>query len=413
MLLPINSAENTNIARAEREHIPNFARRAISALALTSMLASQTPNTEPLAQYVDSMASSTVDALDFDVSDSLSYLKASEGLLLLGVGVISYIALGGQLPSVDIPEVQIPGETDESIRVSVEGTKIYENDIYIPMTVVSRVGVQVRENEAGLFDFMPFVDGGPSWGTQKVDLYGVGDVDIAIDGRVEIYRDEVTPTTIHVNISTFRTWRPRLRMESLEFNPDGDEMSGLIGEPSTRDRATKAALVAMQTLVANEGCRAASEALIKEDVIAPVVREIIASNQMRDFIEYDPSRDDIKIVMSAPPEENALATKEEFREYYTSDQTYSNRDTDEMLTAPQLGQDDALDLLADLADEVDKFTVVDGAGETLNIEQLIERRTFCEQNVLGEVVDINVGRSGEPFVGDRDTLTEGNVAQED
>lgn len=373
-------------------------KKVTSGLVGLAMLG--TLNTQVFRDEITDMSTQQI-IENISADELVTLLSGKETAFIAGAGLFYYGYTNGLFDGLELPSAQIAGQSEESITASIENTSVYENDIYIPLTVVSRVGVQVRENEAGLFDFIPLVEGGPSWGTQKVDLYGVGDVDIAIDGRIQIFRDDTDKEVIHVNISPFRTWRPALRMETLVFNPDGDEMSGLIGEPSTRDRATNAALVAMQTLVANEGCRAANEALITEEAIIPVIEDQINNQSLISDLNYDPLVDTIKVHISKPPEETAdYVTAEEFRTFYTTDQEGEN-----ILRRPQLGENEALRLLEILSDEVDNFWVVDGAGESLSIEQLKDRREFCEQNILGEVVEIEIYQ-GDVFIGDKDNLIE-------
>ncbi len=332
-------------------------------------------------------------------ADSLIHqLSIGEAVSVAGVvGVGAWIYNGGlENFNFSLPSVDLDAQPDEGIVARIEGTRVFENDIRIPITIVTKASTEVRINEAGVIDFFPFVDGSPSLGIQKVKVSGVGDVDIAIDGKVEIFRDEVDPKIIQVNISTFRTSRPRLNMSTIDF--DG-EVSRVYGVASTRDRADEAALIALQALVANEGCRVASQALIQQGVIVPVIEKFI-SEDLGD-INYNPNNGDrIKVHMNEPADSVELATAEEFMTYYEQIEDLSSVDS---LVAPQLGDNEALLVLEAIADEVDYFVAIDGEGNELTIEDLKNNQEFCSSNVLGGVVEIEIIQ-GEIFIGDQDTL---------
>ncbi len=375
-------------------------QKAASAVVLTCMLAYGGPN----IALPDIGRSSNTAAIEPRPEDSMSFMTTKDAAIAGTAAYSAYWLSQNGLPDLS-GLASLAEQPDETLRATIEQTTVYGNDIYIPLTVVSRIGVRVEENEAGWFDILPLIDGGPVWGTQNVVLYGIGDVDIAIDGKIEAYRDELNPRVIRVNISPFRTWRPGLRMESLSWNPEGDEMSG-IGVPSTRDRANRAALVAMQALIANEGCRAASEALIQENMIEPIIKQFVESGSIESSIgTYNPAIDLIELHIERGDERDTdQATIQSFREYYSSDRAYNQDSANPPIPPPQLGENLALELLAELVEEVDSFAVINAAGEEKTIEDLLEEQRLCEQNVLGEVVDITVFPSGtqDIFIGDRD-----------
>lgn len=386
--------------------LPNDTRpmrfgRLMSGLLLGSMAIGQAANHLPITQ-TDTRQPIAIEGT------TAEYTTLGEKVLIIGGGVLAlYWANQNNLINwPDIPSYEVGGAQDESINVRVNNTVVYENDLIIPLTVVSEVGVEVRENEAGIFDGFPFIDGGPPLATQKVDINGIGDVDIAIDGRLRIYRDDINQRLVHVHIDTFKTWRPRLLMESLEFNPDGDEYSGWRSElrSATRDRATRAALVALQAIVAHEGCRAASQALIEEEIVEGVVERILQRSDVQNTIHYNPEGGDrYKLHLTEPVAEDPLADFEEFASYYIDNQRPANDPQ-----PPQLGENAALELLTALAKEVDELRIIDGAGESLSVDDLVARQKICEQGIPNEIVSISVHQNGEEFIGQREDLLGSN-----